>query len=141
MKGRLLSLLMLFAALLPLQLRAEDTPLLTDEEYARLMESGDHGQVIFLDFYADWCAPCRSYAPTFDALAEQYCRHASFYRVNVDECPGLAALYKVSTVPLTVAVHSSDKSFRTLGELDMSALQSFILRNLISYKADHPSEP
>lgn len=140
MKGRVLFLLMLFAAILPLRLSAEDTQVLTDEDYNRLMESGDAGRVVFIDFYADWCGPCHSYAPTFDALAEQYGRQAAFYRVNVDDCPGLVEKYNVSAVPLTVAVHSVDKSFRTIGELDMSALQSFIVRNLISYKADHPSE-
>ncbi|HBI58902.1 MAG: thioredoxin domain-containing protein [Duncaniella sp.] len=140
MKRRLLSLLMLLAAFLPLRLSAADTQQLTDEDYNRLMESGDAGRVVFIDFYADWCGPCHSYAPTFDALAEQYGRQAAFYRVNVDNCPGLVEKYNVSAVPLTVAVHSVDKSFRTIGELDMSALQSFIVRNLISYKADHPSE-
>lgn len=140
MKRRLLSLLMLLAAFLPLRLSATDTQQLTDEDYNRLMESGDAGRVVFIDFYADWCGPCHSYAPTFDALAEQYGRQAAFYRVNVDNCPGLVEKYNVSAVPLTVAVHSVDKSFRTIGELDMSALQSFIVRNLISYKADHPSE-
>lgn len=140
MKRRLLSLLMLLAAFLPLRLSAADTQQLTDEDYNRLMESGDAGRVVFIDFYADWCGPCHSYAPTFDALAEQYGRQAAFYRVNVDNCPGLVEKYNVSAVPLTVAVHSVDKSFRTIGELDMSALQSFIVRNLRSYKADHPSE-
>lgn len=140
MKGRILSLLMMLAAILPLRLSAGDTQLLDEEGYDRLMESGDAGRVVFIDFYADWCAPCRSYAPTFDALAEQYSRQAAFYRVNVDDCPRLVEKYNVSAVPLTVAVHSSDKSFRTIGELDMSALQSFIVRNLISYKADHPSQ-
>lgn len=140
MKRRLLSLLMLLAAFLPLRLSAADTQQLTDEDYNRLMESGDAYRVVFIDFYADWCGPCHSYAPTFDALAEQYGRQAAFYRVNVDNCPGLVEKYNVSAVPLTVAVHSVDKSFRTIGELDMSALQSFIVRNLISYKADHPSE-
>lgn len=131
---------MLLAAFLPLRLSAADTQQLTDEDYNRLMESGDAGRVVFIDFYADWCGPCHSYAPTFDALAEQYGRQAAFYRVNVDNCPGLVEKYNVSAVPLTVAVHSVDKSFRTIGELDMSALQSFIVRNLRSYKADHPSE-
>lgn len=140
MKGRIFSLLMLLAAFLPLSLSAGDVQMLTDEDYDRIMESGDAGHLLFIDFYADWCGPCRSYAPTFDALAEQYGRQAAFYRVNVDDCPRLVEKYNVSAVPLTVAVHSSDKSFRTIGELDMSALQSFILRNLISYKADHPSE-
>jgi thioredoxin 1 len=57
---------------------------------------------VFIDFWAEWCAPCRMLAPTFEKLAEEYGEHINFAKVNVDELPELANQFAVLSIPTLV---------------------------------------
>ena len=59
---------------------------------------------VVVDFYADWCGPCKQYAPTFHAVAEKYDQGACFVSINVDDYPELAKTYEVSSIPATVFI-------------------------------------
>lgn len=54
---------------------------------------------VLVDFYADWCGPCRRLAPVLEALAGEYESQAVFVRVNVDQAGPLARRYGVSGIP------------------------------------------
>jgi len=54
---------------------------------------------VLVDFYADWCGPCRKLKPTIEDLAEEYAGRAGFVKVNVDEGPGLARRYNIRSIP------------------------------------------
>ena len=54
---------------------------------------------VLLDFYADWCPPCRRLAPTIDELAKEYAGRAHVLKVNIDKHPELAQRYGVSGIP------------------------------------------
>ncbi len=58
---------------------------------------------VLIDFYADWCGPCKMLAPTIDALAEEY-DDIKVCKVNVDEQPELAAAFEISVIPTLVAM-------------------------------------
>lgn len=59
---------------------------------------------VIVDFYADWCKPCQSYAPIFEEVSQKYSDSACFIRINVDDYPELSANYKVSSIPTTVFI-------------------------------------
>lgn len=59
---------------------------------------------VVVDFYADWCNPCKKYAPTFHEVAEKYANSACFVSLNVDEYPALADSYEVKSIPCTVFI-------------------------------------
>ena len=52
-----------------------------------------------VDFWADWCAPCRAVAPTVKRLAEEFDGRVTVGKVNVDEEPGLAQSYGIRSIP------------------------------------------
>ncbi|RLS75072.1 MAG: thioredoxin, partial [Planctomycetota bacterium] len=54
---------------------------------------------VLVDFYADWCGPCRMLAPTLDKLAVEFSGKARIVKVNVDKEPELATQYRVSSIP------------------------------------------
>lgn len=55
-----------------------------------------------IDFYAPWCGPCKSLAPILDELAKEYAGRIDIYKVNVDDEPELASLFRVRSVPTLV---------------------------------------
>jgi thioredoxin 1 len=58
-----------------------------------------HSEVLMVDFWAEWCGPCRAIAPTLDELAREAKGRVSLAKVNVDESPALAARYGVRSIP------------------------------------------
>ena len=63
---------------------------------------GDKPAII--DFYADWCGPCRRLAPVLDELAAEYAGKVVFYKVNVDDEKEIAAAFGISSLPTLVFV-------------------------------------
>ena len=57
-----------------------------------------------IDFYADWCGPCRRLAPIMDSLAEEYDGKVLFYKVNVDTETGLSTSFDVTTIPMVLFI-------------------------------------
>ena len=54
---------------------------------------------VFVDFWAEWCTPCRMLAPTFERLAEKYGNEITFAKINVDDLPDVAGKYAVRSIP------------------------------------------
>jgi len=59
----------------------------------------EHNEAIVVDFWAEWCGPCKAIAPTLDELATEYAGRVTIAKVNVDEHPGLAARFEVRSIP------------------------------------------
>ena len=55
---------------------------------------------VVVDFYADWCVPCRRLAPILRYLAQDYHGEVDFYRINVDNNPDIAAMFEVRSIPM-----------------------------------------
>lgn len=55
---------------------------------------------VVVDFYADWCAPCKRLAPILKEIAQHYKGEVDFYRINVDNNPYIAAAFQIRSIPL-----------------------------------------
>ena len=80
----------------------EPLPLISALEGLDSALSRAGGRMVVLDFYADWCRPCRALAPSLHGLAAEFRGTADFYRVNVDRSPSLAREFGVRGIPFVV---------------------------------------
>ncbi len=68
---------------------------------------GDKPAII--DFYADWCAPCKKVAPALEELAKEYAGKVYIYKINVDQEQELAGLFGVRNIPTFLIIPKSGK--------------------------------
>ena len=81
---------------------------------------------VFVDFYADWCGPCRMLAPVPSGLAEKYAEQAVFVKVNVDESEEAAMEHGISSIPNVIAFKDGKAVANQLGFVPEGALEAFI---------------
>ncbi len=69
--------------------------------------------LVFVDFYADWCGPCRIIAPIIDTLAEEFRERVRFASLDIDHSPDIARRYDVKSIP-TLIVFRKGKPIRRM---------------------------
>ncbi|MBN9121381.1 MAG: thioredoxin [Planctomycetes bacterium] len=70
---------------------------------------------VVVDVYADWCGPCRALAPLLEKLAERYAGAVKFVKVNLDEEPEVAEVYRVEAVPTLLFFRNGQFADRVTG--------------------------
>lgn len=70
---------------------------------------------VLVDFWAEWCAPCRMLAPTIEKLAEAYGERINFAKVNVEEMPELASRFGIRSIPTLVLLREGKLIERIVG--------------------------
>lgn len=82
--------------------------------------------VAVVDFNATWCGPCKMLAPVLEAVSEELGSQVSFYSVDVDDCPGLAAEYRVMSVPCLVMMKKGQFASQSIGFKPQPAITAWI---------------
>ena len=89
---------------------------LTDGSFqAALDEAKKDGQPVFVDFFAEWCGPCKMAAPIVDKLAGDYQGKAVIAKLNVDESQLTAQKYGVMSIPTVVIFKDGEEVDRKIG--------------------------
>lgn len=77
---------------------------------------------VLVDFYADWCGPCKGLAPVLEELAVELEGKVRIYKVNVDAAPELASRYRIRGVPTMILFHHGEEIDRLVGALPKAEL-------------------
>src|SRR5881398_3903136 len=82
--------------------------------------------LVMVDFWAEWCGPCRAIAPVLEEIAEASDGWATLMKVNVDENPGLAARYDIRSIPTILFVKQGMVVERVVGAVPKAVLQDIV---------------
>jgi len=85
---------------------------------------GDKPAVV--DFYAEWCGPCRQLSPRLEALSDEYAGKVDIYKINVDEEEELAQVFGVQTIPTLFFIPTNGNPQRAQGALPQNTLKEAI---------------
>lgn len=78
---------------------------------------------VLVDFWAEWCAPCKAIAPILEELGQELSDKLKIAKVNVDECPELAGQFGIRSIPTLLIFKDGTVQQQMVGALNKSALK------------------
>jgi len=90
----------------------------------------DSGNPVLIDFWAEWCGPCRVYGPVVERAAERYAGKLRVVKVNVEDAPDIAEKYGVSSIPTTLILRNGEEVERIVGAVSDTQLDRTLAKFL-----------
>lgn len=92
----------------------------------------EESKTVLVDFYADWCGPCKMLSPIIEEVAKEN-SNAKIVKINVDDAQELAMNYNIMSIPTLVVIKEGKEINRTVGLVDKSEIISMLKykRNMI----------
>ena len=88
------------------------------------------GKPVLVDFWAEWCAPCRMLAPTIDAIADQFAESAGVVKVNVDDNTSTAQRYGIKGIPTLILFSGGKEVERVVGATSKDSISKMISKHV-----------
>ena len=92
---------------------ADNMLYLNEEELENLLKEKD--KTVFVDFYADWCQPCRMLSPIIESLADKYPDTITFVKIDIDKENSLAMKNGVMSIPTTIIYKNGEVFSKDIG--------------------------
>ncbi len=87
-------------------------------------------KTVLLDFWAEWCGPCKMIAPLLDEAADQYADKLKVAKINIDENPNTPAKYQIRSIPTLMLFKDGSVLAQKLGAMPKKDLTEFLETNL-----------
>ena len=86
--------------------------------------------VVIVDFFADWCGPCKMLAPIFEEVGNEMEGKAKFIKVNVDEARDIADKFRISTIPTMIVLKNEEKKEVSVGFMPKEKIKEMVEKHL-----------
>jgi thioredoxin 1 len=83
---------------------------------------------VLVDFWAEWCGPCRMIAPSVEAVAEEFEGRASFFKMNVDENMNVPQQYGIRGIPTLILFKGGQEQERIVGAVSREAIANVVAK-------------
>ena len=93
---------------------------INEAEFANEVKDG----LVLVDFYADWCGPCKMLAPVFEQAGEEMKNDATFLKVDIDQSMDLAQKFKIVSVPTLKVFKNGEEVDTLMGFMPKEVLKS-----------------
>jgi thioredoxin 1 len=109
------------------------TKAVTDSSFqADVLESG---KPVIVDFWAEWCGPCKMIAPALEELAEEFGDQVTIAKVDIDSNPDAPGKYGVRGIPTMILFKNGEVAATQVGALPKSGIKDWIQRSLVEGQA------
>ncbi len=89
-----------------------------------------NSKAVLLDFWAEWCGPCKMIAPMLDEVADKYEDKLDIVKLNVDENPNVAQKFGIRSIPTLILFKDGAVQAQLMGAMPMRQLEEFLDTNL-----------
>ena len=86
----------------------------------------DSHQPVLVDFWAEWCGPCKAIAPSLEELSDEMGSKLKIVKINVDENPTISQTYSIRSIPALMIFKDGEKVSEKMGAHPKSALETWV---------------
>jgi thioredoxin 1 len=104
------------------------TKTLTDDSFDSELQSAD--RPVLVDFWAEWCTPCKAIAPALEQISEELAERVTIAKLNIDEHPEAASRYGVMSIPTMILFKKGERAATKVGAEPKSRIQAWLEEQL-----------
>ncbi|MFA5080770.1 MAG: thioredoxin [Candidatus Paceibacterota bacterium] len=102
--------------------------IINDQEFKTIVEKSE--KPIVIDFFTNWCPPCKMLSPVIEKLAEEYKDKIEFIKMDLDQCPNTGNAFAVDRIPTVIFLSNGKPKSSFVGFKDEAEIKLWLENNL-----------